>query len=199
MEAMDRIMKQEDLARAQAVHEAAITLDSHVDIARGVYATAELDPGIDNPKLKCDLVKMEQGGVDGVFLAVFVDQTSKLNAEGYAEAQKVAKGKFEAIHRLTETMYPDRCGLARSADDVERIVYPAVHSGKRPHDAEADEDDSGLATAEPRPHGKGEGSRRHVCWKGRVGALVVEQVDRVGICLEGPEAVEAQVYQLDRG
>ncbi len=122
MEAMDRIMKQQISDKVKAIHAKAITLDSHVDIAKGVYATAELDPGVDNPKLKCDLVKMDKGGVDGVFLAVFVDQTSKLNAEGYAEAQKVAEDKFAAIKRLTETMYPDRCGLARSPDDVERIL-----------------------------------------------------------------------------
>lgn len=122
MEAMDRIMKQHISDRVRAIHEKAITLDSHVDIDREVYATAELDPGIDNPKLKCDLVKMAKGGVDGVFLAVFVDQTSKLNAEGYAEAQEIAEGKFAAIKRLTETMYPDRCGLACSPDDIERIL-----------------------------------------------------------------------------
>ena len=57
------------LARAKAIHERAITLDSHVDISGANYATPEVDPGIDNPRLKCDLTKMERGGVKGVFLS----------------------------------------------------------------------------------------------------------------------------------
>jgi len=53
---------------AKDIHQRILTLDAHVDIAGAEYATEKLDPGIDHPKLKCDLVKMEKGGVDGVFL-----------------------------------------------------------------------------------------------------------------------------------
>jgi len=109
------------LARARAIHASALTLDSHVDITRN-YATAELDPGIDHPHLKCDLVKMAKGGIDAVFLAVYVGQTANLNAEGYAQAQEIAAAKFASIHRLAETMYPQRCALAYAADDVASIV-----------------------------------------------------------------------------
>jgi len=127
LEGMDKVLKQpagdkQIAARARAIHEAAITLDSHVDIADELYATADLDPGIDNPQLRCDLVKMAKGGIDGVFLAVYVRQAPKLNAETYAEAQRMAASKFDAIGRLTQSMYPDRCALARRPDDVERIV-----------------------------------------------------------------------------
>jgi len=109
----------------KSIHERAITLDTHVDIGRN-YATEELDPGINNPRLKCDLTKMETGGMDGVFLAVFVGQ-GKLDAEGYKSAYDTAMTKFNAIHRLTEEMYPERCELATSPDDTERIVK----TGKR--------------------------------------------------------------------
>ena len=132
LEAMNKVMKeqsseQEIEVKAKAIHQAALTLDSHVDIAKEVYATAELDPGIDNPKLRCDLVKMDKGGIDGVFLAVFVAQSPELNEKGYAQARQTAQGKFEAIERLTKTMYPDRCGLAKSPQEVEKIVA----SGKK--------------------------------------------------------------------
>ena len=115
------------LARAKAIHERAITLDSHVDISGTNYATPEVDPGIDNPRLKCDLTKMERGGMKGVFLAVFVGQTPDLNPEGYKRAYDQAIPKFESLARLTQTMYPDRCALARTPDEVERIA----RSGKR--------------------------------------------------------------------
>ena len=54
---------------AKKIHESALTLDTHVDIAGSQYATEKLDPGIDNPRLRCDLVKMNRGRLDGVFLA----------------------------------------------------------------------------------------------------------------------------------
>jgi microsomal dipeptidase-like Zn-dependent dipeptidase/dipeptidase len=132
LEAMTKIIAQQATenqihSRAATLHEKFVILDSHVDIQKEIYATAQLDPGIDNPELKCDLVKMEQGGVDAVFLAVFVKQTSDLNETGYRQARQAAEDKFAAIHRLTATMYPDRCELARYPDDVERIVK----AGKR--------------------------------------------------------------------
>ncbi|MCF7975177.1 MAG: membrane dipeptidase [Phycisphaerae bacterium] len=109
------------LARARAVHQSALTLDSHVDIVRD-YATPQLDPGTDHARLKCDLVKMTKGGMDGVFLAVYVGQRADLNAKGYKQARDAAAAKFDSIYRLTEQMYPDQCELARCADDIERIV-----------------------------------------------------------------------------
>lgn len=114
------------VATAKRIHREAVTIDTHVDIAGTEYATEKLDPGIDNPKLKCDLVKMAKGGVDAVFLAVWTGQ-AKRDAEGYKRAYDTAIAKFEAIHRLADTMYPDRCQLATSTDDVERIVA----AGKR--------------------------------------------------------------------
>ena len=117
---------EEILQKARAIHDRALTLDTHVDIAGPEYATEKLDPGVDNPALQCDLVKMVAGGIDGVFLAVFVAQ-GKRDAEGFEQAMDAAMGKFDAIHRLTGSMYPDRCELATSPDDVLRIAA----TGKR--------------------------------------------------------------------
>jgi membrane dipeptidase len=118
------LSEQEIIAKAAAIHKKALTLDTHVDI-KPLYATKELDPGVDNPELKCDLVKMDKGGVDGVFLAVYVAQKQR-NDEGYKQAYDEAMVKFDAIHRLGE-MYPGRCQLASSADEAERVAK----SGKK--------------------------------------------------------------------
>lgn len=114
------------LTEARRIHERATTLDSHVDIAGPQYATPQLDPGVDHPRLKCDLVKMAAGGVDGVFLAAFNPQGAR-DAEGYRRAREAAMDKISAIRRLATTMYPDRCELAATPDDVERIAA----SGRR--------------------------------------------------------------------
>ncbi len=115
------------MQNAQAIHKSIITIDTHVDIPSQDYATEKIDPGMDHPQLRCDLVKMEKGGVKGVFLAVFIAQKPELNKIGYQKAREIADKHFKSIHRLTETMHPNRCELALSAEDVKRIAK----SGKR--------------------------------------------------------------------
>jgi membrane dipeptidase len=74
-----------------------------------------------------DLPKMEEGGLDAAFLIVYVGQDTALNAEGYARAHAQAIAKFDAIHRLTSTLAPNRIALALTAADVRRIYA----SGKK--------------------------------------------------------------------
>jgi membrane dipeptidase len=113
------------LARAKAIHAKAITIDTHVDIGGADYATPALDPG-GPTNLKCDLVKMKAGGLDGVFLAAFVGQRPDLTDAGFKAAFDQAIAKFDAIDRLRKT-HPELCELGVSPADVERIVK----TGKR--------------------------------------------------------------------
>ncbi len=114
------------LAKARQIHAGALTLDTHVDIAGPQYATPQLDPGVDHPRLKCDLVKMAAGGVDAVFLAAYVGQRAR-DAEGYRRAHQAVLDQIAAIRRLATAMYPDRCELATTPDEVQRITA----TGKR--------------------------------------------------------------------
>jgi membrane dipeptidase len=77
------------VAKALAIHKRVISLDSHVDIAGANYATPALDPGAPDTNLKCDLTKMEKGGLTGAFLAVFV-----------------AQGPLDDARRCTRTVAP---------------------------------------------------------------------------------------------
>jgi len=119
----DRTREEERLmAEAKKIHQDAITLDSHVDIGGARYATPDMDPGIENPRLKCDLVKMRKGGMDGVFLAVYVGQRPALDEAGFKAAYEAAMVKFEAVRRLTEQMHPDKCHLVTTPDGVRKTV-----------------------------------------------------------------------------
>ena len=114
------------VARARAIHERVLTLDTHVDInARNFTTTA---PNYTTRLgTQVNLPKMEEGGLDAVFLIVYVGQDTALNEAGYARAHAQAIEKFEAIHRLTKELAPDRIGLALTAADVRRIYA----SGKK--------------------------------------------------------------------
>ena len=105
--------------RARSIHERVITLDTHDDINAANF-TEERNYTEDLPT-QVTLPKMEEGGLDVSFFIVYVGQ-GPLTPEGYADAHAQAIEKFDAIHRLTEEIAPDRIGLALTSDDVRRIA-----------------------------------------------------------------------------
>lgn len=108
------------LARAAAIHERAIVMDSHVDIPPD-FATEAYDPmAAKAPRQKLDLPGMEQGGLDAAFFVVFVPQRER-NQAGYARAIADAFTKLAAIRRMTDVLHPETIGLALSAADVRRF------------------------------------------------------------------------------
>ena len=107
------------VARARAIHDRVMTLDTHVDINPGNF-TAERSYA-SRLTTQVNVPKMEEGGLDAAFLIVYVGQDDDLTAAGFARAHEQAIAKFEAIHRLTEQLAPDRIGLALTAADARRI------------------------------------------------------------------------------
>jgi membrane dipeptidase len=105
--------------RARGIHERVITLDTHNDIDAADF-TADRNYTMDLGN-QVNLPKMEAGGLDVSWMIVYVGQ-GPLTDEGYANAHAQAIEKFEAIHRLTEEIAPDRVGLALTSDDVRRIA-----------------------------------------------------------------------------
>ncbi|MGD2215260.1 MAG: dipeptidase [Gemmatimonadales bacterium] len=112
-------MSEDELvATARAIHESVIAIDTHDDIPSN-FASEEVDPGVKGDR-QVDLPKMREGGLDAAFFVVYVGQGER-TPEAYEEAKAAAMTKFDAIHRMTDEMYPDQIELAYSADDVERI------------------------------------------------------------------------------
>ena len=100
------------------LHDRVLTIDTHDDIPFD-FATDEVDPF--DADRQVNIVKMQDGGLDVGFFIVYVGQTER-TAENVELAKEAAMQKFEAIHRMTDTMYPDFIELAYTADDVERIA-----------------------------------------------------------------------------
>lgn len=106
------------VAKARAIHQRIITIDTHDDIP-STFATPEVDPGVRGNR-QVDLPKMREGGLDVAFFVVFVGQGPR-TPEAYEKAKADALIKFDAIHRLAEKMHPDEIELAYTPADVERI------------------------------------------------------------------------------
>ena len=108
------------VAKARGIHDRVMTLDTHVDISPASFTRernyTQTLPG------QVDLPKMEAGGLDAAFLIVYVGQSPDFSDAGYARALAAAMEKFAAIHRLTDSIAPDRIGLARTAAEA-RAIY----------------------------------------------------------------------------
>jgi membrane dipeptidase len=105
------------VARARAIHQRAITIDTHIDIPDN-FGTPEADPL--SRTAQVNLQKMKAGGLDVAFYAVFVGQGPR-TPEGDSTAKAAALRKFAGIHRTAEQMYPDRIEIAYTPEDVVRI------------------------------------------------------------------------------
>lgn len=109
------------LAAARTIHAKVLSIDTHVDIAPANFGESGPNYTQKLPRTQVDLVKMEEGGLVGAFLIVYVGQTPNLDADGFARANAQAIEKFDAIHRLTEKLAPARAELAYTAADARRI------------------------------------------------------------------------------
>jgi len=107
------------VTRARGIHERVITLDTHNDISTANF-TADRNYTM-ALSTQVNLPNMEAGGFDVSWMVVFVGQ-GDLTPERYGDAHRQALAKFEAVHRLTEQIAPDRIELALTSDDVRRII-----------------------------------------------------------------------------
>ena len=104
--------------KARGIHERVIALDTHDDISPADF-TPERNYTQDLGN-QVNLPKMVAGGLDASFFIVYVGQ-GPLTPEGFDDAYKQAIAKFDAVHRLTEKIAPDKIELALTAADVRRI------------------------------------------------------------------------------
>ena len=111
--------------KARAIHERVIILDTHID-----FSPADLTGErnyTQRLETQFNLPKMIDGGLDALFFSIYVGQTREaqnpdaFKPEGYERAYKAAIEKFDAVHRFTREIAPDKIELALNSADVRRI------------------------------------------------------------------------------
>ena len=108
----------EILEKAQAIHDRVLVLDTHVDISVTNF-TADKNYTEDLGH-QVTLPTMEAGGLDVAWFIVYTGQGA-LTPEGYDKAYENAISKFDAIHRLTKEIAPERIGLAVSSAEAKEL------------------------------------------------------------------------------
>jgi membrane dipeptidase len=123
--------------KAASIHAEVLTIDSHVDTPlmlgrEGFDISQRNDPR--NRGGKLDFPRMEEGGLDAVFFAVYVGQGPR-DPESYEAAKNRALDIFDMIHR-SMAQNQEVAGLALTADDAGRLrdegkkaIYIGVENG----------------------------------------------------------------------
>ncbi len=115
--------------KAFRIHTAALTVDSHTDtplrlIRTGFDFGKRNDPRETNSKI--DLPRMTEGGMDGIWFAVFVGQGER-TPEGNEKAMKEALKIIDTIHAVADR-FSDDLEIATEARDLKRIVRKGKHA-----------------------------------------------------------------------
>jgi membrane dipeptidase len=106
------------IAKARGIHDRVIKLDTHNDINPNNFTDAcNYTMRLTN---QVNLPKMIEGDMDVSFMIVYVGQ-GPLTADGFDRAYNTAIEHFDAVHRLTEKIAPDKIGLALTPADVYRL------------------------------------------------------------------------------
>jgi membrane dipeptidase len=103
------------IAKAKGIHDRVIKLDTHNDIEPANF-TADCNYTM-RLTTQVNLPKMIDGDMDVSFMIAYVGQGA-LTPEGFDGAYRQAVAKFDAVHRLTEKIAPDKFGLALTPAEV---------------------------------------------------------------------------------
>ncbi len=123
--------------KAHKIHNDVFTIDSHTDTPLKFF-NADYDLGIENDgrkgEGKIDIPRMEKGGLDAVFFAVFIGQGTR-DSLGHAEAFTKAEQIFEATHKAVEP-YTDKAEIATTPEqgyslekEGKRAIYFGIENG----------------------------------------------------------------------
>ena len=108
---------------ARALHDRILTFDAEMDYPPD-FMEGLKDAGKETP-LQIDLPKMDRGGLDGALFVVWM-VTEERDQAGYAGAIARAENQMAALEKMFAT-YPERIGLARTADEAEALVAEGKH------------------------------------------------------------------------
>jgi membrane dipeptidase len=125
------------IAKAMKIHQKAITIDSHTDTPM-LFTREDFDVSVRHDpyesSTKVDFPRMKEGGLDGIFMAVFLGQ-GKRDSIGHARAYSKANQIFDSIHSVVNRN-SDLAQIATQSDDIYRIekegkraVYMGIENG----------------------------------------------------------------------
>ncbi|MCU4174148.1 dipeptidase [Carboxylicivirga sp. N1Y90] len=104
----------------QSVHMQAITIDTHCDTPMK-FINKGFDIGAEHqaPSSRVDLPRMEKGGLDAIFFAVFTSQRERIE-KNYDKAYTISHAMIDSTENAL-LQYADKAEIATEVEDVYRL------------------------------------------------------------------------------
>lgn len=123
--------------KALKIHEKATTIDSHTDTPM-LFTRDDFDVSVRHDpyetSTKVDFPRMKEGGLDGIFMAIFLGQGSR-DDEGHARATAKTHQIFDSIYSVVGRN-KDIASIALTSQDIyaiekegKRAVYMGIENG----------------------------------------------------------------------
>lgn len=123
--------------KALKIHEKATTIDSHTDTPM-LFTREDFDVSVRHDpyesSTKVDFPRMKEGGLDGIFMAIFIGQGPR-DEESHSKAIAKTNQIFDSIYSVMNK-YPELATIATRADDIyaiekegKRAVYMGIENG----------------------------------------------------------------------
>lgn len=116
--------KQQKLLTPAEIHEKILTVDAHIDWPARQILYPDFNPNVKHQPGKLesgqwDIVRMEEGGLDAVFMSIFTPQ-KKRNNQGHAEAKAKAIKMIEITKEMAESNSA-KVEIALNPEDAYRL------------------------------------------------------------------------------
>lgn len=106
------------VSQAEKIHAKTLTVDTHCDTPMNI-ARSGFDLGIRHTEGCVDFPRMQEGGLDAEFFAVFTSQGPR-NDSAYNEIYEYALSVLDQVRSNVEK-YPDMAGIATSPGDALKL------------------------------------------------------------------------------
>ena len=110
--------------RAAEIHDEVLTVDAHIDWPIRQFLNPDFNPSVrhapgERDSGQWDLIRMEEGGLDAVFMSVFTPQMERTD-EGHAKAKEVAIKQIESTKKIVADNH-DIAEIALIPEDAYRL------------------------------------------------------------------------------
>ena len=106
------------------IHDQILTVDAHIDWPIRQFLNPDFNPSLrhtpgQRDSGQWDLVRMQEGGLDAVFMAMFTPQRKRTD-KGHAEAKEMALKQIELTKKMVADN-PDKAEIALTPEDAYRL------------------------------------------------------------------------------
>ncbi|NES78029.1 MULTISPECIES: dipeptidase [unclassified Okeania] len=116
--------QQQKALTPEEIHEKVLTIDSHIDWPYRQFLDPDFQPNIRHLPGKLgsgqwDIVRMQEGGLDAVFMSIFTPQKER-DRQGHEQAKAKAIKMIEITKKMAEEN-SDKVEIALNPEDAERL------------------------------------------------------------------------------